>query len=108
MLHLNLAGGDQRVFRVNDNVTRFPLILKPTANCTCVLSRKQKDNINSFTGVTFARLQAAVATFVLTCVIGSEFDATVVVAGAPGTIFRSPHPCSLLLHRDISVECPDV
>jgi hypothetical protein len=23
-LHLNFEGGDQRVFRVNDNVTRFP------------------------------------------------------------------------------------
>jgi hypothetical protein len=24
-LHLNFEGGDQRVFRVNDNVSRFPL-----------------------------------------------------------------------------------
>ena len=27
-LHLNLEGGDQRVFRVNDNVSRFPLKFK--------------------------------------------------------------------------------
>ena len=27
-LHLDLEGGDQRVFRVNDNVSRFPLNLK--------------------------------------------------------------------------------
>jgi hypothetical protein len=27
-LHLNFEGGDQRVFRVNDNVSRFPLELK--------------------------------------------------------------------------------
>jgi hypothetical protein len=39
-LHLNFEGGDQRVFRVNDNVLRFLLNL-PTANCTCVLSRFQ-------------------------------------------------------------------
>jgi hypothetical protein len=44
-LHLNLQGGDQRVFRVNDNLARFPLNLKPTANCTCVLSCfQQKDS----------------------------------------------------------------
>jgi hypothetical protein len=30
-LHLNFEGGDQRVFRVNDNVFRFPLEFK--ANC---------------------------------------------------------------------------
>ena len=28
MLHLNLEGVDQRVFRVSDNVSRFPLIIK--------------------------------------------------------------------------------
>jgi hypothetical protein len=27
-LHLNFEGGDQRVFRVNDNVSRFPLKFK--------------------------------------------------------------------------------
>ena len=27
-LHFNLEGGDQRVFRVNDNVSRFPLKFK--------------------------------------------------------------------------------
>jgi hypothetical protein len=27
-LHLNFEGGDQRVFRVNDNVSRFPLNFK--------------------------------------------------------------------------------
>jgi hypothetical protein len=40
-LQLNFEGGNQRVFRVNDYVSRFPLKLKPTANCTCVLSRFQ-------------------------------------------------------------------
>jgi hypothetical protein len=28
MLHFDFEGGDQRVFRVNDNVSRFPLNLK--------------------------------------------------------------------------------
>jgi hypothetical protein len=27
-LHLNFEGGDQRVFRVDDNVSRFPLKFK--------------------------------------------------------------------------------
>ena len=42
-LHFDFEGGDQRVFRVNDNVSRFPLILKPTANCTCVVSHFQQN-----------------------------------------------------------------
>ena len=43
-LHLNLQGGDQRVFRVNDNVARFPLNLKANRKlhlCALPLSAKR-------------------------------------------------------------------
>ena len=37
-LHLNFEGGDQRVFRVNDNVSRFPLKFKANRKLhLCVL-----------------------------------------------------------------------
>ena len=42
-LHLNLEGGDQRVFRVNDNVTRLPLNFKANRKlhlCALPLSAK--------------------------------------------------------------------
>jgi hypothetical protein len=41
-LHFDFEGGYQRVFRVNDNVSRFPLNFK-TANCTCELSHFQQN-----------------------------------------------------------------
>jgi hypothetical protein len=37
-LHLNFEGGDQRVFRVNDNVSRFPLKFKTNRKLHFVLS----------------------------------------------------------------------
>jgi hypothetical protein len=43
-LHLNLEGGDQRVFRVNDNVSRFPLNFKANRKlhlCALPLSAKR-------------------------------------------------------------------
>ena len=43
MLNFDFECGDQRVFRVNDNVSRFPLKFKPTANCTCVLSHFEQN-----------------------------------------------------------------
>jgi len=38
-LHLNFEGGDQRIFRVDDNMSRLPPDLNPTANCTYTLPR---------------------------------------------------------------------
>ena len=32
-LHLDFEGGNQRIFRVDEDVARLPLHLKPTANC---------------------------------------------------------------------------
>jgi hypothetical protein len=32
-LHLHFEGGNQRIFRVYDDVARLPRSLKPTANC---------------------------------------------------------------------------
>jgi hypothetical protein len=44
-LHLNLEGGDQRVFRVNDNVTRFPLNFKANRKLhLCALPLSAKDS----------------------------------------------------------------
>ena len=36
-LHLNFEGGDQRIFRVNDNVSRFPLKFKADRKLHCAL-----------------------------------------------------------------------
>jgi hypothetical protein len=36
---LNFEGGDQRIFRVDDNMSRLPPDLNPTANCTYALPR---------------------------------------------------------------------
>ena len=36
-LHFDFEGGDQRVFRVNGNVSRFPLNFKTDRRLTCVL-----------------------------------------------------------------------
>ena len=42
-LHLNLEGGDQRVFRVNDNVSRFPMNFKANRKLNlCVLPLSAK------------------------------------------------------------------
>src|SRR5271168_707452 len=44
-LHLNLEGGDQRVFRVNDNVARFPLNFKANRKLhLCALPLSAKDS----------------------------------------------------------------
>ena len=42
-LHFDFKGGDQRVFRVNDNVSRFPLNFITDRNCTCALSDFQQN-----------------------------------------------------------------
>jgi len=36
-LHLNFEGGDQRIFGVNDNVSRFPLKFKADRKLHCAL-----------------------------------------------------------------------
>ena len=41
-LHLNFERGDQRVFRVNDNVSRFPLNFKTNRKLHLAFSRFRK------------------------------------------------------------------
>ena len=51
-LHLNLEGGDQRVFRVNDNVSRFPLNFKANRKLhLCALPLSAKDSTIQLRGV---------------------------------------------------------
>ena len=42
-LHFDFEGGDQRVFRVNDNVSRFPLNFKTDRKLHPVLSHFQQN-----------------------------------------------------------------
>jgi hypothetical protein len=42
-LHFDFEGGDQRVFRVNDNVSRFPLNFKADRKLHRVLSHFQQN-----------------------------------------------------------------
>ena len=42
-LHFDFERGDQRVFRVNNNVSRFPLNFKTDCNRTSVLSHFQQN-----------------------------------------------------------------
>ena len=56
-LHLNLEGGDQRVFRVNDNVSRFPLNFKANRKLhLCALPLSAKNSTIQLRGVKLARL----------------------------------------------------
>ena len=42
-LHFDFEGGDQRIFRVNDNVSRFPLNFKTDRKLHPVLSHFQQN-----------------------------------------------------------------
>jgi hypothetical protein len=56
-LHLNFEGGNQRVFRVNDNVSRFSLKFK--ANCKlhlCALPISEKSSTIQLGGVKLTKL----------------------------------------------------
>jgi hypothetical protein len=56
-LHLNLEGGDQRVFRVNDNVSRFPLNFKTNRKLhLCVLPLPEENSTIQLWSVNFATL----------------------------------------------------
>ena len=56
-LHFNLEGGDQRVFRVNDNVSRFPLNFKTNRKLhLCVLPLPEGNSTIQLCDVNFATL----------------------------------------------------
>ena len=47
-LHLNLEGGDQRVLRVNDNVSRFPMNFKANRKLQLGAPRSSQDSTIQF------------------------------------------------------------
>ena len=56
-LHLNFEGGDQRVFRVNDNVSRFPLKFKANRKLhLCALPISVKSSTIQLGGVKLTKL----------------------------------------------------
>ena len=56
-LHFDFEGGDQRVFRVNDNVSRFPLNFKTDRKLhLCVLPLPEENSTIQLCDVNFATL----------------------------------------------------
>jgi hypothetical protein len=56
-LHLNFEGGDQRVFRVNDNVSRFPLKFKANRKLhLCTLPISVESSTTQLGGVKLTKL----------------------------------------------------
>lgn len=56
-LHFDFEGGDQRVFRVNDNVSRFPLNFKTNRKLhLCVLPLPEENSTIQLCDINFATL----------------------------------------------------
>ena len=71
-LQLNFEGGNQRVFRVNDYVSRFPLKFKTNRKLhLCALPISVKSSTIQWGGVKLTKLP--IATFVLTWATGPEY-----------------------------------